>query len=75
MIKENIYRAARRKVSDADTRRHKRHMGQKLERRGIFLKLVSHVPNTSSGVNKFRNQYEEYNVPIHDLSIPPPKRK
>jgi len=65
MMKEDIYR----KFSEADIRCHKRYMGQNLERRGIFLKLVSHVPNTSSRVNEFRNQYKEYNVPIHDLSI------
>jgi len=65
MMKEDIYR----KFSEANIRCHKRYMGQNLERRGIFLKLVSHVPNTSSRVNEFRNQYKEYNVPIHDLSI------
>jgi len=70
MMKEDIYRAARRKSSEADTRCHKRYMGQNLERRGILPKLVSHVLNTSSRVNEFRTQYKEYNVPIHDLSIP-----
>jgi len=66
MMKEDIYR----KISEADIRCHKRYMGQNLERRGIFFKLMSHVLNTSSRVNEFRDQYKEYNVPIHDLSIP-----
>ena len=47
-----------------------RQSATKLERRNIFSKLVSRATNTSSRVNKFRN-YQEYNVPIHDLSILP----
>jgi len=49
-MKEDICRAARRKGgSEAETRGHGRYMGQMLERRGIFSKLVSYGPNTSSG--------------------------
>jgi len=75
MMKGNIYRAARRKGSEAEIGFHKRCMGQKLERRGIFSKLVSRVPNTSYRVNEFRNQCKGYNLLIHHLVYRPKRNK